>query len=145
MSMGEAIGYIIGALLGLIICLISEIILGKKKIRKLQDKVEMLDFFYEGNGFKKRGLNTAIQIAEYIEKLEKQNKELQEYNKKLLQSNIDQHNKIGFLSRKVQKLQKYNNKAKEIIKNLMEFAEMDNREYEEEYKEAEQFLKESEK
>jgi hypothetical protein len=33
-------------------------------------------------------------------------------------------------------------KAKEIIKNLMVFAEMDDREYEKEYKEAEQFLKE---
>ena len=31
-------------------------------------------------------------------------------------------------------------KAKEIIKNLMVFAEMDDREYEKEYKEAEQFL-----
>ena len=33
-------------------------------------------------------------------------------------------------------------KAKEIIKNLMVFAEMDCREYEEAYKEAEQFIKE---
>ena len=33
-------------------------------------------------------------------------------------------------------------KAKEIIKNLMVFAEMDDREYEKEYKDAEQFLKE---
>ena len=33
-------------------------------------------------------------------------------------------------------------KAKEIIKKLMVFAEMDFREYEKEYKEAEQFLKE---
>ena len=31
-------------------------------------------------------------------------------------------------------------KAKEIIKNLIVFAEMDDREYEKEYKEAEQFL-----
>ena len=36
-------------------------------------------------------------------------------------------------------------KAKEIIKNLMKFAEMDDREYEKEYKEAEQFLSEVEK
>lgn len=35
-------------------------------------------------------------------------------------------------------------KAKKIIKNLMVFAEMDSREYEKEYKEAEQFLKEAE-
>ena len=33
-------------------------------------------------------------------------------------------------------------KAKKIIKNLMVFAEIDSREYEKEYKEAEQFLKE---
>jgi hypothetical protein len=33
-------------------------------------------------------------------------------------------------------------KAKEIIKNLMVFAEIDSREYEENYKEAEKFLKE---
>ena len=33
-------------------------------------------------------------------------------------------------------------KAKEIIKNLMKFAEIDCREYEKEYKEAEQFVKE---
>lgn len=33
-------------------------------------------------------------------------------------------------------------KAKRIIKNLMVFAEMDDREYESEYKEAEQFLRE---
>ena len=35
-------------------------------------------------------------------------------------------------------------KAKKIIKNLMVFAEMDDREYEKEYKEAEQFLNEVE-
>lgn len=33
-------------------------------------------------------------------------------------------------------------KAKKIIKNLMVFAEIDSREYEEAYKEAKQFLKE---
>ena len=39
-------------------------------VRYLEDKVEMYDFFYEGNGFKRRELNTAIQIGEYIDKLE---------------------------------------------------------------------------
>ena len=38
---------------------------------KLSDTVEMYDFFYEGNGFKKRGLNNSIQVADYIDKLEK--------------------------------------------------------------------------
>ena len=41
-----------------------------------------------------------------------------EYIKKLLQSNIDQHNKISFLSSKVQVLQKQNTEAKEIISKL---------------------------
>lgn len=40
-------------------------------------------------------------------------------------------------------LKKKNLNAKEIIKKLMVFAEIDNREYEEAYKEAEQFLKET--
>lgn len=83
MSMGEAIGYIIGALLGLIICLISEIILEKKKNRKLQNKVEMLDFFYEGNGFKRRGLNNSIQIADYIEKLEREIEKEKQHSKNI--------------------------------------------------------------
>ena len=43
---------------------------------KLRDTVEMYDFFYEGNGFKKRGLNNSIQVAEYIDKLEKDLSEL---------------------------------------------------------------------
>jgi len=48
----------------------------EKQNEELKDKVEMYDFFYEGNGFKRRGLNNAIQIAEYINKLEKKNAEL---------------------------------------------------------------------
>lgn len=41
--MGEAIGYIIGALLGLIICLISEITLIKKENAELKLKLEALE------------------------------------------------------------------------------------------------------
>ena len=41
-------------------------------VKYLEDKVEMYDFFYEGNGFKRRELNTAIQIGDYIDKLEAQ-------------------------------------------------------------------------
>lgn len=41
-------------------------------VKYLEDKVEMYDFFYEGSGFKRRELNTAIQIGEYIDKLEAQ-------------------------------------------------------------------------
>jgi len=46
---------------------------------------------------------------------------------------------------KIAELKKKNLDAKEIIKKLMVFAEIDNREYEEAYKEAEQFLSEVEK
>jgi len=51
---------------------LRKVALEENEIIKLKDKIEMYDFFYEGNGFKKRGLNNAIQIADYIEKLEKQ-------------------------------------------------------------------------
>ena len=43
-----------------------------EQIAELEGKIEMYEFFYEGNGFKKRGLNNSIQIAEYIDKLEEQ-------------------------------------------------------------------------
>ena len=65
-----------------------------------------------------------------------------EYLKKLLKSNIDQHNKIGFLSRKVQELQKYNNKAKEIIRECMNQMIFHDCEYTDAYNKAEAFLKE---
>lgn len=47
----------------------------KRENAELRDKVEMLNFFYEGNGFEKRGLHTAIMIADYIDKLEKEKEE----------------------------------------------------------------------
>lgn len=83
MSLGEAIGYIIGALLGLIICLICELVLKKKEIKKLQDRVNMYDFFYEGNGFKRRGLNNSIQIAEYIKELEREIEKEKQHSKNI--------------------------------------------------------------
>ena len=46
------------------------------------------------------------------------------------------------LLRETEQLRKDLAKAKKIIKNLMEFAEMDDREYEPEYKEAEAFMSE---
>ena len=46
------------------------------------------------------------------------------------------------LLRETEQLRKDLAKAKEIIKNLMVFAEMDDREYEPEYKEAEAFMSE---
>ena len=48
----------------------------QKKNAELKDKVQMWDFFAEGCGFKKRGLKTAIQISEYIDKLEAKIKKL---------------------------------------------------------------------
>ena len=63
-----------------------------------------------------------ISFKDYIAELKKENAELKDYNKKLLQSDIDKQNKIVLLSKKVNDLQKKNvglkdqlNKAKVII------------------------------
>ena len=56
-------------------------------IKELKDKVEMLDFFYESNGFKNRSLTNSVQIADYINKLEKENDELQEMYDTCLREN----------------------------------------------------------
>lgn len=71
------------------------------------------------------------QIAE----LEKQIAELKSIADFQTSSNMDRYFR---LKRSREQLAK----AKKIIKNLMKFAEIDSREYEEEYKEAEQFLEE---
>lgn len=77
----------------------------------------------------------AENIKDYT-KLQLENAELKEELK-------DANKKVVHLACNQNKdLKRKNNKAKEIIKNLMVFAEMDDREYEKEYKEAEQFLKE---
>ena len=77
-----------------------------------------------------------LQTCEQAEKI----KELKEYNKYLKrkrQGGIQkQYNKVAIIKQQDNQL----TKAKEIIKNLMVFAEMDDREYEKKYKEAEQFL-----
>ena len=49
-----------------------------------------------------------------IAELEKENAELKDYNKKLLQSDIDKQNKIVLLSQKVNDLQKENAELKKI-------------------------------
>jgi hypothetical protein len=67
-----------------------------------------------------------------IADLEKENSELKESLKKWKDA----------IYADVENYDKQFTKAKKIIKNLMVFAEMDDREYEKEYKEAEQFLKE---
>ena len=54
----------------------------QKENAKLEEKVRIKDFFYEANGFTKRGLNNSIQIAEYIDKLET---EIYETKKKIME------------------------------------------------------------
>ena len=49
----------------------------KRDNENLLDQNAMYEFFYEGNGFYKRGLNNSIMIADYIEKLEKENRTLE--------------------------------------------------------------------
>ena len=56
----------------------SKVYILQKKNDELKEEVEMYGFIYEGNGFKRRGLNNAIQIADYIEKLEKQIERMKE-------------------------------------------------------------------
>lgn len=46
-----------------------------KKVMELEDKIDMIDFFKEGTGLKKRGLINTIQVSQYIEKLEETIKE----------------------------------------------------------------------
>lgn len=73
--------------------------------KELQDKVEMLDFFYEGNGFKRRGLNNSIQIADYIKQLEQDKADLL----------LIRNNKANAMCEDKEKL----DEAKEIIKTLL--------------------------
>jgi predicted nuclease with TOPRIM domain len=72
---------------------------------------------------------TCIARKKRIAELEKENAELKERNKELLESCKGATMMYNDLC-----------KAKEIIKSLMLFAEIDCREYEEAYKKAEQFL-----
>ena len=76
-------------------------------------------------------------------------KELKEENAKLKKQQFSLRNERNTFLRENEQYEKdlidFNEnlaKAKKIIKNLMVFAEIDSREYEKEYKEAEQFLKE---
>ena len=60
----------------------------------------------------------ACYVAGYLGGYEAAEAERQEYEKKLLQSNLDQQNKIVLLSQKVYDLQKAYDKQKEINKDL---------------------------
>ena len=98
------------------------------------------DFFQDGVEFGER--KSKKQTAE----IEKENAELEKENAELKKELKDANKKVVHLACNQNKdLKRKINKAKEIIKNLMEFAEIDCREYEEAYKEAEQFLSEVEK
>lgn len=88
----------------------------EKKIAELEAQVEMWKKASENNSYK------AFQ-------LENENAELKERNKELLESCEGATMMYNDLC-----------KAKEIIKSLMLFAEIDCREYEEAYKKAENFL-----
>ena len=70
-----------------------------------------------------------MEMRNHIAELEKENAELKNRNKELLESCKGATMMYNDLC-----------KAKEIIKSLMLFAEIDCREYEEAYKKAEQFL-----
>lgn len=94
------------------------------------------DLFHARNIFNDEYITPTF--IEYVQKLEKENAELKE---KLKPENcLKLLAKEGYIKFTSEQL----TKAKEIIKNLMVFAEMDDREYEPEYKEAEQFLSEVE-
>lgn len=49
-------------------------------VEKLKDKIRQKDFFWEGCGFSKMGFNNTIQVAEYVEQLQRRINELE--NKK---------------------------------------------------------------
>ena len=88
-------------------------------------------------------------ILKLLEPREKRIEELEKENKVLAQNledteiiNKTYEKRFDDLKKENAELKKKNLDAKEIIKKLMVFAEIDNRKYEEAYKEAEQFLKE---
>ena len=65
----------------------------------LKDKIGMLDLFCGGDSFKQRRLDTFIQIANYIEKLEKENAELKKQlvmSNKVYNDNLDYSHHIEY-------------------------------------------------
>ena len=46
-------------------------------VEKLKDKIRQKDFFWEGCGFSKMGFKNTIQVAEYVEKLQRRIHELE--------------------------------------------------------------------
>lgn len=92
----------------------------KEYLAELEDKVNMYDFFYEGNGFKRRGLNTAIQIGEYIDKLEKENAKLNERICKVAQNIFDNWCKGDDPCPHLKKRDEQLTKAKELLKDWLQ-------------------------
>lgn len=99
-------------------------------------------------------------IKTYLASAEPREKQITGLSKHILELQKDKghltdrvrelENKVRFMGEQIDNLKaiaRYDQftKAKNIIKNLMIFAEIDNREYEEAYKEAEQFISEVEK
>lgn len=58
-----------------------------KKCRELEEKCRMHDFFWEGNGFKKRGFKNCIQVANYIDEMEEKIREYEVKIESLLKQN----------------------------------------------------------
>ena len=107
----------------------------EKENAKLKKKVKSL----EGNMSLHEGI-----LWNDLHKLEKENAELKEQlGDKVMQKQKDKADLVWKLKTANEQKADQLTKAKEIIKKLMEFAEMDDREYEEEYKEAEQFINNS--
>ena len=80
-----------------------------KVIAELKDKIQMHDFFWEGNGFDKLGFKNAIQVREEFDKLKPENLKLKAKNIEL-QSFYDLHgnddNYIEELKAEKEKLKK---------------------------------------
>lgn len=111
---------------------------GYKECEK--EKEECQKFIWESVGFKKRGFVNSIQIADYIEKLEKENTELKKELK-------DANEKVVHLACNQNKDLKYKlTKAKELIENIIRVTWGEGWNYSLDWKvKAEQFLTEIEK
>ena len=76
----------------------------KRENESLIDQNAMYEFFYEGNGFYKRGLNNSIMIEEYIEKLEKDNRLLEQRGSDILKELLDKNKRYKELERQIEKM-----------------------------------------
>ena len=87
----------------------------------LKDKIGMLDLFCGVDSFKQRRLDTFIQIANYIEKLEKENAELKKQlvmSNKVYNDNLDYSHHIEY---QLAKAKEYKSIQEEKLKLLSEY------------------------